>query len=189
MAVLLSGCGSARILVPTRQDATRDEVASLREQVQQLESRNQELQDQLKLAAAGLSDSEVLSQIPVVERLRIDQLSGAEDSDGDGTIDHLVIYVVPEDGRGRFTQIVGGLGATAVLLQGGSPSQTLGLVTLSSTEVGESYRSSFLGTHYVAHLPVDSVSSGDEVLVRVDLQDPIRQRKLGAERRITMRLP
>jgi hypothetical protein len=153
LLALLAGCGKK---ASRQNDVLRARVMDLEDQVERLTDRNRELEAALRQAeeAPGPLPEEIRANIPHVVQVGIDRRSHALDEDGDGRADALLVYVKPADGRGRFVQLVGRLGVRAVDLPLDADPVSLGQVSLGPTEVRDSYRTSFLGTHYTVTLPL-----------------------------------
>lgn len=156
LIVLAAGtsCSSGR-RVSAENDRLRLRVHELETQVAELEGRNSELAAKLRQQdrPEALS-AEILENTPTVVRISLDKRSHARDDDGDGHADHLVLYVVPADGLGRFVQAVGHISAHAAILPAGGEATTIGRLTLGPAAVREAYRSSFMGTHYTLLVPI-----------------------------------
>jgi hypothetical protein len=171
VVVLGFGC-RARVLAPSDADEDRATLGELKAKVEALEARNRELEAVAAATAArqeGGIDAEVLAAIPALASVQIDRLSGGVDDDGDGVVDTVVVYVWPEDSRGRFLQVAGELGVTVTAVTGGEPARTLGMMKVGPRELRDAYRSSWLGIHYVVRVPVKGVE--EKMTVSVELKD------------------
>ncbi|MHC4787204.1 MAG: coiled-coil domain-containing protein [Planctomycetota bacterium] len=188
LLALLAGCGKK---ASRQNDLLRARVLDLEAQVEQLTDRNRELETALGQAEAGPGTlpEEVRANIPHVVRVEIDRRSHALDEDGDGRADGLLVYVKPADGLGRFVQLVGRLGVRAVDLPPDADPVSLGQVSLGPTEVRESYRTSFLGTHYSVTLPLTLPADRPDgpCTVHVVYEDGRSGRSVDAQRQIDLR--
>ncbi len=152
----------------------RDENANLRERVAGLEREREELvvrasaviqasSGAANVTSASSADlaSQIAQALPAVVSIEIDSLSGPSVRDPQRPT--VNVYIIPKDGRNRFTQVVGSLVVEA-LWQASDPKQTpdmlnttsLGSVELSPLQVREAYRSGFGGTNYMVELPVQA---------------------------------
>lgn len=192
--VVMTGCrGTARVSADTAR--LRGEIVQLQDRLVALERRNRELESQLQAAAAGSQSTvseEIRAAVPHVTEIAIERLSFAHDTDGDGKIDTLTLYVAPRDGRGRFTQLVGELSASALVLPVQGEPRVIGRVLLSPLQVRDAYRSAFTGTHYTIDVPLDfdgnqsgSISER-EIFARVQYQDGLTGETFTAERKIAL---
>jgi hypothetical protein len=188
LLALLAGCGKK---ASQANDLLRARIVDLEAQVEALADRNRELEAALGQAeaASGTLGEDVLANIPHVVRLEIDRRSHALDEDEDGRAEGLLVYVKPADGLGRFIQLVGRLSVLAADLPPDADAISLGRVTLDPTELRESYRSSFMGTHYRITLPVTLPAGrpGGPCTVRVVYEDGRSGRSISVEREIDLR--
>lgn len=170
VAVAMAGLGcSARLLAPTAGDEERVAIGELEAKIGELEVRNRELEAQLAAMQTSRVDGEAIAAAPVMSSVKIDRLSGAVDQDRDGAVDAVVVYVRPEDARGRVVQVSGEIHVTVAAIQPGSEARTLGAVTVRPQEVRELYRESWLGIHYVVHVPVSEES--ERLVLSVEVKD------------------
>ena len=171
--ISLSGCGSS--LTSDEADALRRKVLDLEKMNLQMSLRTTELEAELKLQSAefGELSLEIRENTPRVARLTIGRLSHARDDDDDGRSETLLIYVDPEDGFGRFVQLVGTLTVHAAILPADRDAITIGRFTLKPGPLRAAYRSGFSGMHYTIELPIQlsPENSGQTCLVRVIFKD------------------
>lgn len=171
--ISLSGCGSS--LTSDEADALRRKVLDLEKMNLQMSLRTTELEAELKRQSAGLDSLpvEIRENTPRVARLTIGRLSHARDDDDDGRSETLLIYVDPEDGFGRFVQLVGTLTVHAAILPADRDALTIGRFTLKPGPLRAAYRSGFSGMHYTIELPIQlsPENSGQTCLVRVIFED------------------
>lgn len=171
--ISLSGCGSS--LTSDEADALRRKVLDLEKMNLQMSLRTTELEAELKRQSAGLDSLpvEIRENTPRVARLTIGRLSHARDDDDDGRSETLLIYVDPEDGFGRFVQLVGTLTVHAAILPADRDAITIGRFTLKPGPLRAAYRSGFSGMHYTIELPIQlsPENSGQTCLVRVIFED------------------
>ena len=151
--VLAAGC-AGRGISPEQADQMRRQIQSLEEENRQLLAQRDELRLQLESHAWQDQSSvtelspEAIEAIPQVVSLRVGRLSHLEDRSGDGRPDLARVYVQPQDGRGRFVQLVGEMTIRLTLLDASEPVRELGSLRLGPAELRERYRSGVLGTHY-----------------------------------------
>lgn len=171
--ISLSGCGSS--LTSDEADALRRKVLDLEKMNLQMSLRTTELEAELKRQSAGFDSLpvEIRENTPRVARLTIGRLSHARDDDDDGRSETLLIYVDPEDGFGRFVQLVGTLTVHAAILPADRDAITIGRFTLKPGPLRAAYRSGFSGMHYTIELPIQlsPENSGQTCLVRVIFED------------------
>lgn len=186
--ISLSGCGSS--LTSDEADALRRKVLDLEKMNLQMSLRTTELEAELKRQSAefGELSLEIRENTPRVARLTIGRLSHARDDDDDGRSETLLIYVDPEDGFGRFVQLVGTLTVHAAILPADRDAITIGRFTLKPGPLRAAYRSGFSGTHYTIELPIQlsPENSGQTCLVRVIFEDGHTGLEHSAEREIKL---
>ena len=186
--LMLFGCGTRNFR--NENDQLRARVLDLQQQVESLTSRTSELESALAAATASpdqISEA-IRANLPYVAEISLSRLSFARDDDGDGQVDAVVLYVQPEDGLGRFTQMTGLVSAHVAILPAGADAITLGRIELDPGALRQAYRSSVTGTHYTIVVPVrtNSASSTAEAIARVQYTDGLSGRVLSAERRIEL---
>lgn len=187
-ALLLVGAGcQARATVPGASvaDTLRERVVDLERQIIALERRNTELEEALAATSEG-EPEDVRFATPHVAAIEIEPLSHLRTGAEGNPV--LFVYVKPQDGYGRFVQLVGRLSINAAVLPPDAGAFTIGQVTLGPIEVRDAYRSSFAGTHYTVKVPVDpSAAAGhDECLVHVEYVDGRSGRRHTADRAIAL---
>ncbi|MCH7601164.1 MAG: hypothetical protein IIB54_00195 [Planctomycetes bacterium] len=186
--ISLSGCGSS--LTSDEADALRRKVLDLEKMNLQMSLRTTELEAELKRQSAGFDSLpvEIRENTPRVARLTIGRLSHARDDDDDGRSETLLIYVDPEDGFGRFVQLVGTLTVHAAILPADRDAITIGRFTLKPGPLRAAYRSGFSGMHYTIELPIQlsPENSGQTCLVRVIFKDGLTGLVHSTEREIKL---
>ena len=190
--LVVAGC-SGRARVSSESARLRNENTDLQRQVAQLESRNRELELELQRStqASESTSAELRAALPHVTKIEIQRLSFARDTDGDGSVDLLTLYVSAEDGRGRFTQLTGELAARAMWLPVEGEPRVVGGVSLSPVQLRDAYRSSVTGTHYTIEVALDlgQLSSDDpprDIFARVEYRDGLTGQTLTAERKVAL---
>jgi outer membrane murein-binding lipoprotein Lpp len=191
-ALLLAGCGSGPGDIERENDRLRAQVLDLQGEIERLQGRAGELEAQLRAEAAapGSVPEDVRANAPTVAAIDIDRLSHAEDGEGAGRPDRLIVYLKPRDGLGRFIQIVGDLSVHAALLPAKGDAVTIGRVTIGPAGIREAYRSSFMGTHYTIEVPLafpDRVPDDGKAMVMVEFVDGFTGTHLTAEQGIALR--
>lgn len=152
----------------------RGQNAELRERVAGLERERDELVVKLGAGAqpggAGAADAALAAQIaaamPAVVGVEIDGISGPAPREPG----KVVVYVLPRDGRGRFTQVVGTL-AVRVFVREGTEEREVGGVELSPAQLRDAYRSGFAGTNYMIEVDVGEAKPGATLVMRAELMD------------------
>jgi hypothetical protein len=154
-ALVLTGCGGASRSA-AENDRLRLRVIELEEEIEDLQGRTEELEAALEESRTepGDPDPEVVAATPRPVKLSLGRLSHADDTDGDGRPDILVVLIEPADGLGRFIQLVGVLSVHACRMPTHEDCTTLGRTTLDPDDLREAYRSTVLGTHYSVRVPV-----------------------------------
>lgn len=172
----------------------------LRERVQELETQllrktRESAEARARLQRPESSDAaarqDVQANTPYVAEITIGRLSHARDTDGDGDLDELLVYIEPVDGWGRFMQIVGTLSVHAAVLPPDADAQTIGRVQLDPGDLRRAYRSSFTGTHYTVTVPI-TVAKGldaDDCVVYADFVDGSTGLRYAAEHGIGLTPP
>ena len=191
-AVLLAAGCQARALVPSEADGYRDEIRSLKGQIDELKRANTELRTQLAaaqpVAPSGESADEVRANVPMPIQIKVGwgtAIEVARDEAGapDPAKGVLRLYLEPLDARGRFVQVSGYL-EVACYTMPPSPAQplTVGGVRLRPGELRDLYRSGLTGAHYTIPVPIDlAAAKGSEtVLVQVTYRDGLSGETLRA---------
>lgn len=197
-ALLCSGLGGCRSggNYLNENDRLREQVLDLEAQTAALAQRNRELMLALDRAAEPPEGvrADVAANTPRLASISLGRLSHLKDDDNDGRPDRLYAYVQPEDGLGRFLQIVGDLVIHVACLPEESDAITLHRSTLGPAALREAYRYSFAGIHYAVDVPLeisDSIAAeialGQSVVVRVVFTDGYTGETFDAERAIEFR--
>lgn len=196
----LGGCSGQPKNFENDNDALRRRVAELEGERDAALARATEAEAKLGEAANAAEsrlDGQALEALPRCAGVTIDRFSGLVDSNDDGRPDSVDVYIKPYDGRQRFVQVPGRLTVEATILapapaapapakgskKGSTPPPpapaptplVVGPRTLSPVELREAYRSSMLGTHYLATLELPQgaeAPEGSSVVIRVELLDP-----------------
>lgn len=156
LLLCLAGC-SVRLGKATPDDKLRERVLELEKDNRLLGQRVAELEGELaRQTDIGSELPEAIRRnTPHVAAIYVSALSHLRDQDDDGELDTLLLYLKPEDGLGRFVQMVGRLSVNASLVPPEAPARTIGLLVLEPNALRAAYRSSFTGTHYTIEMPVD----------------------------------
>lgn len=190
--------GGCRRDFTTEADVLRERVMVLERQIETLERRNAELRSELRRAAQRHEPTaeEVLAATPRVAELSIGRLSHGRLAGDEDDRDVLRIYVNPIDGRGRFVPLVGTVRVHAAIMPDDEEAVTVARITRNPEQVRDAYRSSFTGTHYTIHLPVDwpegvdaEAARAEPIIVRVVYDDGHTGERFSAERSIRWREP
>jgi len=192
--LLLGGCGHSSQIAKAN-DELRIKNLELQSQVDQLTSRNKELELELKRVSATATSmpEDVRANTPHVASLKVGRLSFARDTDGDGRPDSLTLYLDPADGLGRFVQMVGTVTVNAAILPADADAVTIGRATFGPREVRDAYRSGITGVFYVfdvrIKLPERSASGAvpDSCQVRVVYSDGLTGESFAADRTISLK--
>jgi hypothetical protein len=119
--------------------------------------------------------AQIASAMPAVVGVEIDGLSGPSPRDAR----KVIVYVLPRDGRGRFTQVVGTLAVHVLVREdaaadGSAAERKIASLELSPGQLRDAYRSGFTGTNYMIEVDVGDAgqSPGNATLVmRAQLTD------------------
>jgi hypothetical protein len=176
----LTACRAGPKNFDNENDALRRELLGLRAESERLRNENAELRAKLSEAtrvrdAATGPGADVVAAMPRCAGIEVGSRSGWA-PDGGG----VEALIETFDARKRFVQVAGTLTVDVTRLpaagaDGGGKAETLGTVRLGPGELREAYRSSFMGTHYVAVVPVVAGSKGGAgtVVLRAVLQDGV----------------
>jgi hypothetical protein len=189
VAAFASGCSSGGNRIAAENDRLRAQAVDLEQQVRALTGRIAELESQLSLAAkeAGTVSEEVVAATPRLVTISIGRLSHAGDDNADGAFDRLTVYLEPEDGLGRFMQVVGTVSMHAAVLPAEGPALTIGQATIGPKALREAYRSAFGGPSYTLTLPINPPAEAVQCTVRVVFKDAYTGHEFSAERGIELR--
>ena len=189
---LLTACvGQSEI--QQENDRLRERVLELETELQHETRQNAVLRARLQRtdANAPADVQEVEANTPYVAEITIGRLSHARDTDQDGELDELLVYVEPIDGWGRVTQLVGSLSVHAAVLPALADAQTIGRVQLDPASLRRAYRSSFTGTHYTVTVPISAAEGfqAKECIVHAEFVDGHTGVRYVAQRRIDLPMP
>lgn len=189
---LLTACvGQSEI--QQENDRLRERVLELETELQHETRQNAVLRARLQRtdANAPADVQEVEANTPYVAEITIGRLSHARDTDQDGELDELLVYVEPIDGWGRFTQLVGSLSVHAAVFPALADAQTIGRVQLDPASLRRAYRSSFTGTHYTVTVPISAAEGfqAKECIVHAEFVDGHTGVRYVAQRRIDLPMP
>lgn len=178
---LLASC-KAKVLKPSPADDLRRQVAELQRQAKEQQAQIQELKAKLAQQAAAVGiDPAVEAARPVLASVRFTTGTGLEPMPEGGIGCLLRVVVVPEDGRGRFLQVVGELTVSMVRLVEGCEPEVTVCRTFGPLEVREAWRSGFMGTHYTFEVPLESPAACQGAFVRVAFRDASTGETFSAE--------
>ncbi len=158
LVIAAGGCNKATILMPTDADQLREKVRDLSVEVEQLNGANKELKQQLELASkesqsrTGISP-DVAAATPRLAAVRVGSPSHFARS-GEAKTCVATIYLEPQDGLGRFLQIVGTLDVSLFELSSTGTSRTLGTASFGPLEVRNAWRGGMIGSHYTFEIPM-----------------------------------
>jgi len=197
LPLLLAGCTIGGSSTPAREnDRLRREAIAAQDAIRALELERNELRQKVAELAAGRKATlpdDALAALPRVASLEIGRLSGLtplpNPASPDAPATSIVLSLTPQDGRGRFTQLVGTARAEALVLPADAAEQPrrIASVTLSPAALRDAYRSGLTGTHYTIDLPLDpplprSATARPSIVLRVEFDDALTGQTLRAER-------
>ena len=159
MALLAPGCRVQPRNFQNANDKLRKENLALRQQVTVLQnqiSEHQAKSDALRhqLEAVQQTDEVTRALLPKVTQIDIGRFSGWIDTDGDGRVDTLRLYVRLLDQRGRFLVSVGRATVQTVSILSGQPPRVPIEVSFPPKAFDGFYRSGPTGSHYTLEVPV-----------------------------------
>lgn len=177
----LAGCRAKGKDFENENDALRRRVVELENDLASARAESTEMRakyEEYKRATADVQGQQIIDAIPRCAGVTIDRYSGLVDTDDDGRLDAIDIYIRPYDGRRRFVQVAGSLTVEASALGAtgsGDAPRTLGAETFSAAQLREAYRSSPLGTHYTVRLPLgsDTIAPEGTIVIRAVLLDAV----------------
>ena len=186
----LVGCSNATMLKPTDSDALRVQVRDLKVQVEELTQVNAQLELQVKAAAqsaqagSGISPEAALAT-PKLVQIRVGSPSHYE-KDAAGGRCLATLYLEPQDGLGRFLQVVGTLDVSIFELSATGSSRTLGSASFDPVEVRDAWRGGVLGSHYTFEVPIggDGWNCTGSVTARLAFVDAQTGKTLSAQREL-----
>jgi hypothetical protein len=188
---LTSACHQATILVPTTEDGLRAQLRDRTSEVESLKLANAQLEQQLGECAKGAEartgiSAEAIEATPRLVSLRIGTLSHFEaGADASGAC-VATVYIEPQDGLGRFLQIVGALELAAFELSSTGVSKALGSATFSPLAVRDAWRGGITGSHYTFAMPLSTAAwnCSGSVTLRASFVDGLTGATLSAQREI-----
>lgn len=164
MAALTAGCRTPRGGFLNENDELRRRNLLLQRQVDELEAALQRRMQQVRALesrlqrapAADVEGAEAgAADIPVLSEVKFGRYSGPVDSDDDGRIDAVRLYVQTRDQKGRFLPTAATATAQVVLIESDSEPRVLGRGRWTIAQFEAAYRSGLMGTHYTLELPLD----------------------------------
>lgn len=200
LAVLVvgnSGC-APKLLKPNENDRLRAEVRDLTAKVDALTLQKVQLEQQMVALSKQASmqagtDPAIAIVTPRVAQLRLGSASHYQDADGQATdgpeSDRSClarVYVEPQDGLGRFLQIVGTVDLSVFVLQASGESTLIGKAKFDLMAVRDAWRGGVMGSHYTFEIPLaatDWKCSG-EVTAKMEFVDAITGRAFAAQREL-----
>ncbi len=168
------GCGR-NVDMDELVDDLRRERLTLEDRVKELEAFNAGLTKQLaderkRKVGVKLPDGVVEARFV---KVRIGAYSGGVDTDRDGELDAVRLYVETLDAKGRFVQVVGRAKVSVVVVRPGEEAVTVGKGEFDAVGFDATYRAGLAGTHYTLVVKVggDVPKGVEEVTVRVGVED------------------
>ena len=194
-ALALGACSGPKDF-DNENDDLRRERETLLARVAELEARLAESDAKLGELTTTLGQlggepaADVVASMPRCAGIELDRLSGPVDRDDAAGPEAIGVYVRTFDGRRRFVQVAGRLVLEATLLppperpDAEFGARVLGRVELGPVDLRDAYRSSPMGTHYAAAIPLRPGNRPLEgtIVLRATLYDAITGRRLTAER-------
>jgi len=177
--------------VSDENDRLRAQVHEQADRIKALEGERAELQAKVaegqKVAHSPLP-AEATDALPRVTAVKISMLSGLSPVDRTKPANEVTVTVLPQDGRGRFTQAVGTVKVSAFLsptAAGGEPTR-IAEGTFTPSQLRDAYRSDVTGTYYLLRLPlvtpIDRAGGNPSVLVSLEFADALTGEVHKAER-------
>ncbi len=189
--LVAQGCHEARVLTPTGADGLRAQVRDLSERVESLSATNAQLSAQLAACAKGAQDRtgispEAVEATPRLVSVRIGSVSHFEAGPSTASGCVASIYLEPQDGLGRFLQLVGTLEVAVFDLSATGASRALATATFTPLQVRDAFRGGITGSHYTIELPLSTQAwnCGGSVTVRISFVDGLTGATLTAQREI-----
>ena len=190
--LFLTACIGQRELAQEN-DRLRERVLELETQLRRTTRESAEARARLQRpeSPSAAARQDVQANTPYVAEITIGRMSHARDTDGDGELDELLVYIEPVDGWGRFMQIVGTLSVHAAVLPPDADAQTIGRVQLAPGHLRRAYRSSFTGAHYTVTVPITSAEGldADGCVVYAEFVDGSTGLRYEDDRRIALMPP
>ena len=196
IALLLGGCGSQKSFL-NENDALRRENLELKQKVEKLESQNASLKGGNEQLAAQLAralelpGNVRLDQLPTPSRITVGRYSAALDTDRDGRLDIIRVYISVYDQNGRFVPLAATAAAQAVAIDPPAPPRVVSEIKLDADAFEKAYRSGgFTGPHYTIELPLNDVPADvEEVTVKISVTPLTSAKALTTETKISLKKP
>lgn len=157
-ALALAGCHAAPRNFLNDNDQLRRENLELREKVEQLQKKIdlrlaeiQSLEQRIKTASPPAVAG---AKVPQAVKIAMDRYSGPIDTNHDGIDDAVRVYLLTQDGEGRFIPVAGRAVVQVVAIEPGRPPALLVEKTFEPNELDAAYRSGLTGTHYTLEVPL-----------------------------------
>ena len=148
--------------VQQHNDELRRDNQQLRQQIDQTQDRVARLQQELqtyRLRAqqdpGGQKPEMPDAVIPVLTGLDFARYTGPVDTDRDGRLDTLRLYLRPTDQKNRFRVVAGQVNVQLTRLAPEEPPQVLLERTFSPSQLDQAYRTGFTGDYYHLDLTLD----------------------------------
>ena len=160
------------------------EIRALKEDVVRLEGEKARLEGDLQGLRADLSPVEVERRAGIPAAIRVAVASGSTVRLGDAGSE-LRLRLRTEDALSRFVQTTGPVAISAIAFDAARLPVSLGDWKIDAAAWRSALREGFTGTAYAVDLPLLSstldLSSGIEVLIRVEIKDPRAAEPLTSE--------
>lgn len=156
IGAVAAGCSSGPKNFLNDNDRLRRENLELARKVESLktalERRGQQVQTlESKL---GRPTGDTNADVPVLSAIKLGRYSGPIDTNADGQVDTLRLYVQTHDAQGRFLVTAATAQVQVVVLAADESPRVLADHAFTSAEFDAAYRSGFMGTHYTLDVPI-----------------------------------
>ncbi len=173
VCLLTGGCASGPKNFVNDNDRLRRENLELDRKVQALETALERRDQQVRTLESRLSSSaaDVDADLPVLSQVTLGRYSGPVDTDDDGRIDALRLYVQTRDAQGRFLVTAATVTVQIVALQADASPRVLAEKTFTAAAFDAAYRSGFMGTHHTLDVPLPAVERPSTLTAVLALTD------------------
>lgn len=186
----LAGCSGAKVLKPNENDRLRGQVNELNAKVEDLTRQKVQLEQQLAVLtkqmqeAAGV-DPAIAAVTPRLAQVRIGSESHYQCTQP-GQQCLARVYLEPQDGLGRFLQVVGSVEVSVFQLTAAGESARLGHGSFDLIQVRDAWRGGIMGSHYTFELPLacEQWNGTGDVTVKLEFVDATTGRHFSVQREI-----
>lgn len=184
----MAGCEDAESAASKDWDQNkllRQQKSDLEAQVEKLQVKNQQLQEQVVVLSNLPSDGNDIDELYGLKKLEIARRTGLYDKNNDGTKEKLIVYLRPVDGDGDAVKAAGNVRVELWDLNQKPQKALLAKWSVGPAQLKELWLSGVLTHYYRLSLDLEKqVDDRKELTVKVNFTDHITGQVLEAQKAI-----